>query len=146
MVGNGASGRARLGDSMAPGLSILVVDDEFDVAELVAELLTVRDHQVATASNGQLARELLASHDYDLVITDFMMPIVDGITLVQQMRAETRLARIPVIMISAQRELPEGVHPGLVQAILRKPFSPRLLYEAIAHVTNAPADGAAQNH
>jgi DNA-binding response OmpR family regulator len=123
---------------MVAGLSILVVDDEFDIAELVAELLAAHAHQVATASNGLLARELLATHAYDLVITDFMMPIVDGLALVQGMRGEARLARIPVIMISARRELPEGVYPGLVQATLRKPFSPRLLYATIAQVMSVP--------
>jgi DNA-binding response OmpR family regulator len=117
------------------GLSILVVDDEFDVAELLAELLAARGHRVTTAINGQFARGLLCDRDFDLVITDFMMPLVDGIELVQGMRAEARLAAIPVIMISAQRELPPVVGLGLVQALLQKPFTPRSLHDAIAQVT-----------
>jgi len=119
-----------------PGLlSILVVDDEFDVGELLAELLAMRGHRVTTAINGQLARALLRDRDFDLVITDFMMPLVDGIELVQGMRAEHRLAAIPVIMISAQRELPPVVALGLVQALLQKPFTPRALNDAIVQVT-----------
>jgi CheY-like chemotaxis protein len=115
------------------GLSILVVDDEFDVAELLAELLAGRGHRVTTATNGMLGRAFLESSDFDLVITDFMMPIVDGIELVQGMRAEERLAGVPVIMISAQRDLPQA--EGLVQAKLQKPFSPKALYAAITQVT-----------
>jgi DNA-binding response OmpR family regulator len=116
-------------------LSILVVDDEFDVAELLAELLITRGHRVTTAINGLLGRSLLMENDYDLVITDFMMPIVDGIELVQSMRSNDRLAGIPVIMISAQRDLPRIVGEGLVQATLQKPFSPEKLYATIAQVT-----------
>lgn len=114
--------------------SILVVDDEFDVAELLAELLATRGHRVTTALNGLVAKDLLASHDYDLVITDFMMPIVDGIELVHHMRADHRLARIPVIMISAQLDVMSTAGEGLVQTMLQKPFSPRALYAAIDQV------------
>jgi len=110
------------------GLSVLVVDDELDVAELLAELLAARGHRVMTAIDGLIARTLLQNHDYDLVITDFMMPIIDGLQLVQGMRAIDRLARIPVIMSSARRDLPAAVEAGLVQLTLQKPFSPAVLY------------------
>ncbi len=119
---------------MKTGLSILVVDDEFDVAELLAELLAARGHRVTTAINGLLGRTLLKNEDYDVVVTDFMMPIVDGIELVQGMRADPRLACVPVIMISAQRDLPP-VAGQIVQATLQKPFSPMALYAAIDQVT-----------
>jgi DNA-binding response OmpR family regulator len=115
-------------------LSILVVDDEFDIAELLGELLTARGHKVTTAINGLLARGLLAGMDYDLVITDFMMPLVDGVELVEGMRADPRLAGVPVIMISAQPDIAALVGHGLVQATLQKPFSPTALYAAIARV------------
>jgi adenylate cyclase len=115
-------------------LSILVVDDEFDVAELLAELLATRGHRVTTAINGLLARALLLSNDYDLVVTDLMMPIVDGIELVQGMRMNDRLSGVPVILLSAQRDLPPIVIGGLVQSTLHKPFSPKALYAAIDQV------------
>jgi CheY-like chemotaxis protein len=114
-------------------LSILVVDDEFDIAELLAELLASRGHRVTTAINGLLGRELLAAHAYDLVITDYMMPIIDGIQLVKTMRADPRLAQIPVILISGRHEISSAAD-GLVQATLRKPFSPRAMYAAIDRV------------
>jgi DNA-binding response OmpR family regulator len=117
------------------GLSILVIDDEFDVAELLAELLGARGHRVATAISGLVGQTLMMNNDYDLVITDFMMPIVDGLQLVEGMRANDRLAGIPVIMISAQRDLPPGVRERLVQATLQKPFSPEALFAAIRRVT-----------
>jgi DNA-binding response OmpR family regulator len=121
---------------VSAALSILVVDDEFDIAELLAELLADRGHRVTTAINGELARTLLAGNHCDLVITDLMMPIVGGIELIQGMRADPRLAKIPVIMISAQRDV-AAVSRGLVQETLQKPFSPRVLYAAIDRVTAA---------
>jgi DNA-binding response OmpR family regulator len=114
-------------------LSILVVDDEFDIAELLAELLATQGHRVTTATNGALAQALLATNDYDLVITDLMMPIIGGVELVQGMRASPRHAEIPVILISAQRDVAVIGH-GLVQATLQKPFSPRALYAAMERV------------
>jgi DNA-binding response OmpR family regulator len=120
-----------------PVLSILVIDDEFDFAELLAELLSARGHRVATAINGMVGRTLMADNDYDLVITDFMMPIVDGIQLVEGMRNDSRLAGVPVIMISAQPDLPAHVREPLVQATLQKPFSPETLYATIARVVDS---------
>jgi DNA-binding response OmpR family regulator len=119
---------------VAARLSILVVDDEFDIAELLAELLATRGHCVTTAINGLLGRALLTRNDYDLVVTDLMMPVLDGIELVQGMRADPRLAGIPVIMTSARRDV-AVVGRGLVQATLQKPFSPRALYATIDRVT-----------
>ncbi|HEY0190645.1 MAG TPA: response regulator [Kofleriaceae bacterium] len=123
---------------MDTALSILIVDDELDIAELLAELLSTRGHNVTTATNGALAQALLASHDFDLVITDLMMPIVSGVELVRSMRALPRLAAVPVIMISAQRDI-ATISAGLVQATLQKPFSPRALYAAMDRVTAGPS-------
>lgn len=119
---------------MAEKLSILVVDDEYDLADLLAEMLTERGHGVTTAMNGMLGMALLMSKEFDLVISDFMMPIMDGVEMVKSMRAEPRLARVPVIMMSAQVDAvaPEGKR--LVQALLQKPFRPKTLYAAIAQV------------
>jgi CheY-like chemotaxis protein len=129
--------------TVTAGLSILVVDDEFDVAEVLAELLAERGHRVTTAANGLVGKALLAEHSYDLVIADFMMPIVDGVQLVESMRAEPRLARVPVIMISAQLDVMAVAADGLVQGMLQKPFSPKALYAAIAQAIGpAPTEDA----
>lgn len=99
-------------------------------------------HRVTTAINGSLGLSLLTSNRYDLVITDFMMPIVDGVELVRTMRADRRLCNVPVMMISAHLDIASALAAGLVQATLRKPFSPTALYAAIDRVTagaNAPA-------
>ncbi len=122
-------------NAVSERLSILVVDDEFDLAELLSELLTDRGHQVTTAINGLLGMSLLMSNEFDLVISDFMMPVMDGIDMVKTMRTEDRLANLPVIMMSARAEAVVGcVEAGLVQALLSKPFLPKLLFTTMDRV------------
>lgn len=139
---NPADALASQAVTVEAGLSILVVDDEFNIVELLAELLEARGHRVTTAINGLIATSLLHSNDYDLVITDFMMPIVDGITLVQGMRASPRLAAVPVIMASAQYDVIATAGAELVQVALRKPFAARALYAAIDRCTSLRARSA----
>jgi DNA-binding response OmpR family regulator len=119
---------------VAEQLSILVVDDEYDLADLLAELLAERGHRVTTAINGMLGMALLMSKEFDLVISDFMMPVMDGLEMVKSMRVEPKLAAVPVIMMSAQIETVAAAGNGLVQAVLQKPFRPKALFAMIAEV------------
>jgi len=63
---------------LAPALSVLVVDDEPEVAALLAELLALDGHRVATASDGRAALDQLEHHEYDLILSDVRMPTLDG--------------------------------------------------------------------
>jgi DNA-binding response OmpR family regulator len=110
---------------------ILIVDDEFGLAEVVAEMLTERGYQVVLAINGQLALALVAEQAPDLVLLDCMMPILDGSGVVRALRADPATARLPVILMTA---LPHVVPPETLAeacALLRKPFSPAELFAAI---------------
>ena len=60
------------------GKSILLVDDEPEVAATLAELLAIDDHRVDTAGNGALALDRLREHTYDLIVSDLRMPGLDG--------------------------------------------------------------------
>ena len=111
--------------------AILIVDDEYGLAELLGELLLLRGFEVALASNGQQGLELLSQRRFSLVLTDVMMPVMDGIEMVQRMRASPELAQIPVIVMTA---VPNGITPEerrLVQGLLGKPFNPTALYALI---------------
>ena len=101
---------------------LLVIDDEFGVAEILESLLLDEGHEVMTAVNGKQALERLAQSVPDVVFVDFMMPVLDGPGLIQAMRAEPAWAAIPVILMSS---LPEDAvsTPGAgYTAFLRKPF------------------------
>ena len=112
--------------------SILIVDDEFDFAELIGELLEMRGHTVVVAINGVSGLALLNSGSFDLVISDVMMPIMTGPEMVAAMRGTPRLAATPVIMMSGEPKLlSQAISHGTAQAVLRKPFGPGALYAEV---------------
>ena len=111
--------------------SILIVDDEFGLAEMLREMLREYGHDVMLAINGRQALDVLNEHSVDLVITDMMMPVMDGAELAAVMRRNDRLRSIPIIMMSS---LPTVAitRPALFDAVLRKPFTPELLLDTMA--------------
>lgn len=102
---------------------VLIVDDEFGLADVTANLLTELGYEVAIAINGKRALESLAKRPAELVLTDMMMPVMDGPELIRHMRADPRLAGIPAILMTALPEaVPQGdlaVHDG----VLLKPYA-----------------------
>jgi CheY-like chemotaxis protein len=103
--------------------SVLIVDDEFGLADITADLLTEAGYDVALAINGKLGLASLAVRRADIVITDLMMPVMDGPEMIRRIRSDPKLSRIPAILMTA---LPEAVPTGeaaLHDAVLVKPFS-----------------------
>jgi len=110
---------------------VLIVDDEFGLAEVVAEMLQERGFHTVIAINGQLALERIREQPFDLVLLDCMMPILDGAGVVRALRAEPATASVPIILMTA---LPHVVAPDVqvaTCALLHKPFSPGELFAAI---------------
>jgi CheY-like chemotaxis protein len=116
---------------------VLVVDDEFGIVKLLEEVLTDEGHRVLIATNGQQALERAAKEKPSLVVTDFMMPVMDGAALVKAMRADPQLADVPVVIMSS---IPEAMVaercPGYV-AFVRKPFRIFAVVDLIAELTKA---------
>jgi len=103
--------------------SVLIVDDEFGLADITAELLTEAGYDVALAINGKLGLASLAERPADIVLTDLMMPVMDGPEMIRRMRDDPKLAAIPIILMTA---LPEAIPTGaaaLHDAVLVKPYS-----------------------
>src|SRR5262245_57706559 len=103
--------------------SVLIVDDEFGLADITADLLREMGYDVALAINGKLGLDSLAARPADIVLTDLMMPVMDGPEMIRRMRADPMLAAIPVVLMTA---LPEAIpthEPALHDAVLVKPFS-----------------------
>ncbi|HEU5060470.1 MAG TPA: response regulator [Kofleriaceae bacterium] len=110
---------------------VLIVDDEFGLAEVVAEMLSERGFETTLAINGQLALDLIREQVPDLVLLDCMMPILDGTGVVRALRADPKTAAVPIILMTA---LPHVVPPDVQAttcALLSKPFSPGELFAAI---------------
>jgi two-component system chemotaxis response regulator CheY len=123
--------------------SILIVDDEFGLAEMLRELLQELDYDVTLAINGRLALDILGERHVDLVITDMMMPVMDGSELATAMRGSRAHRGIPIVMMTS---LPSGAHTnGLFDAVIRKPFTPELLLKTM-QACLAKASNAADRH
>ncbi len=124
------------------GARVLVVDDNADMRAYVAGLLRADGYEVATAGDGVEALEHLGRAGADLVLTDVMMPRLDGFGLLSALRANPVTVMLPVVMMSA-RAGEEGTLEGLgagADDYLVKPFSSR---ELVARVrTNLALDRA----
>jgi CheY-like chemotaxis protein len=85
--------------------SILLVDDDPDLIEVYTELLEQMGHIVTSAPNGRVGLALARELPPDLIITDVSMPVMDGLELCRQLRADERLCAVPLIIHSSEVEL-----------------------------------------
>jgi len=124
---------------------ILVVDDEPFVSDAVKMMLIFDGHKVDTASSGQQALALFEKGNYDLVITDYAMPIMKGDELAMAIKART--PGQPVVLITAYAEMLKASHHPLtgVDFIISKPFLLENLRDAINKATSASAQREAKS-
>ena len=118
--------------------TVLVVDDEFGTVEVLVAALEDAGYRVLTAANGRRALERLEENKPDLVVSDFMMPLMDGAALVGAIRSNPQFRDIPVIMMSAAPETALRKQVDGYEAFLRKPFRVPALLELIASLLNPP--------
>jgi two-component system chemotaxis sensor kinase CheA len=101
--------------------SILVIDDEFSIVESLAEILSWEGYSVTTARNGKEGLQVLERGNFDLVLLDFMMPVMDGLQVLEKLRAMPAHAQLPVVLMTAAPM--STLSNPLWSALLRKPFS-----------------------
>lgn len=112
---------------------VLLVEDEPGTLTTVALLLEMSGFRVTQASNGERALQQLARERPDIVLTDFMMPHVNGLELIKAMRAQPALAAVPVILTSAA--LPADIEPSKVaQGFITKPYRIEAVIELIESI------------
>ena len=103
---------------------ILVVEDNDDLRSVIAEIIAAR-YEVLTAANGKKALEVLADNNCDLIVSDIMMPEMDGYELCEYVKSELRYSHIPIIQLTAKTSVEDKVR-GLeygADAYIEKPFS-----------------------
>ena len=113
--------------------TVLIIDDEKDLIELVRYNLEKEGFDVIAATDGQSGLEVVKKHRPDLVMLDLMMPGLDGLQVCQRLRADPRMGRVPVIMLTAKATEADrvvGLELG-ADDYITKPFSPR---EVVARV------------
>ena len=109
--------------------SVLVVDDEQDILELVAYNLTKEAFAVTTVTTGEDALRAVRSQLPDIVILDLMLPGVDGLEVCRILKGDERTRDIPIVMLTAkggEADIVAGLELGAADYVT-KPFSPRVL-------------------
>jgi DNA-binding NtrC family response regulator len=112
--------------------TILVVDDEMGIRELLSEILSDEGHAVEVAENAQQARESRLRQTPDLVLLDIWMPDTDGVTLLKEWAAQGQLT-MPVIMMSGHATIDTAVEATKIGALnfLEKPIALQKLLKAV---------------
>jgi CheY-like chemotaxis protein len=118
---------------------VLIVEDEFAITALLEIVLTDDGHQVLTASNGRQGLQRLATGPRpDLIISDYMMPILDGPSLIQTLQQSETQRAIPYILMSAMPEACVRERIDGYAAYVQKPFRLAALVKVVAAVLGAP--------
>ena len=120
--------------------SILVVDDEIGIRDLLSEILNDEGHTVEAAENAQQAREMRARFRPDLVLLDIWMPDTDGVTLLKEWAGAGQLT-MPVIMMSGHGTIDNAVEATRIgaMAFLEKPIALQKLLRAVEQGLSKPA-------
>jgi CheY-like chemotaxis protein len=113
--------------------SILIVEDDAHIRAFLTELLEDEGYAATGATNGRVALQALAAAIPDLIITDILMPEMDGITLCSEVQANPLTARIPIIVCSASHDQVLG-DPCAPAAFLSKPFHLTTVLDTITAV------------
>jgi DNA-binding response OmpR family regulator len=128
------------GECAAWRATVLLVEDEDELREIVGDLLEQEGYDVIPASNGKQALDYLRdAHEVPaVIILDLMLPILSGWECLRVIHSEERLASVPVLVVTAVgRDRPAGV--GL---LLKKPFGIFDLLEAVRHLAGGGPPGA----
>jgi two-component system chemotaxis response regulator CheY len=123
---------------------VLVVEDNPDQAEWTRRILAKDGHSVTTARSCRDALKQLGAAEFDLVVTDLLMPDIDGLELIRELAAAKPGLRIVVVSGSSATLLRAARSFGAVE-VLRKPVTPTLLRDAVrAHLASPAQHGPAE--
>jgi two-component system, chemotaxis family, chemotaxis protein CheY len=126
-------------------LKFLVVDDFSTMRRIVKNLLQDLGYpNVQEADDGSTALPMLKAGDFDFVITDWNMPVLPGLELLKAMRADPKLAKLPVLMVTAEakrEQIVEAAQAG-VNGYVIKPFTAQTLGEKLGKILQSRAAAA----
>lgn len=114
--------------------TILVVDDEYLIADILAYALEDEGYRVVKAGNGRKGLDVLERECPSLVITDFMMPVMDGLEFARAIRERPQNAGLPVILMSGAQGNIGRQHGELFAAVFDKPFDIHAVLARVAEL------------
>ena len=124
---------------------ILIADDERDIRELIGFTLRFAGHEVVLVGDGAEALETAGRELPDLILMDVRMPRMTGYEACERMKADPRIAHIPVVFLSAkgqESEIQTGLEAGASEYLL-KPFAPDELTQRVAQLLSRKGASAA---
>jgi CheY-like chemotaxis protein len=124
------------GGKIMANKKVLVVDDEIHIVHVVAIKLRNNGYEVISADNGAEGLKLALGEKPDIIVTDYQMPVMTGVELVQKLRQHEETKDTPVIMLTARSfAIPQEQQEDLrIAGCLSKPFSPKELLGNIEDV------------
>ncbi|MDP2360472.1 MAG: response regulator transcription factor [bacterium] len=125
--------------------SILIVEDEADIQELLRHVLEKEGYAVRTAGDGEIALREVRTAPPDLLLLDLMLPGMDGLELCRRLRAAPATKTLPIVMLTARGEendIVSGLNLG-ADDYITKPFSPRVLIARVQAVFRRRQEEAA---
>ena len=117
--------------------TIVYVEDEKEMIDLVKLILSRKGYQVIGASGGREGLNIIREQIPDLVLLDLMMPDIEGWDVYQQIRADDATKHIPVIVVTAKAQNIDkvlGLHIAKVNDYISKPFSPQELVNSVEQI------------
>ncbi len=125
--------------------SILVVDDSLPMRGVLKKTLRAAGYgtsEFLEAENGEKALEILGQAPVDIVITDFNMPVMNGLEMLNTMQAKEEMRRIPVVVVSTEgslEKITQIVNQG-ASGYIKKPFSPEQIRDLLIELLGEPKD------
>lgn len=118
-------------------ISLLIIEDNADMLHFLASYFSPK-YNVYTATNGEEGLRLLAKYSIQLVVSDVMMPVMDGYELCRRIKSDINTSHIPIILLTARSESSDmlrGYKCG-AEAYVMKPFDPQMLDMQVANIIN----------
>ena len=122
-----------MADNISASCTVMVVDDEPDIRYLLRITLEYAGYEVVEAAHGEAALEQVRRSPPQIVLTDQMMPRMNGRELIERLRAEETTKAIPIVMLSGTRAAQAGADAA--DAVLGKPFDPTELIVLVDRLT-----------
>ncbi len=138
--GLGMESTTAANSEQSPEKVILVVDDDPDILEALSDILLAEGFAVRRARNGQEALARLSPNPPDLILLDLMMPVMDGFEFSQQMRKRPEWANVPIVVLSADRNVGSKAREIGAASHLAKPFELKELLNLVRRSVTAEGE------
>ena len=129
-------------------MKILIVEDEKDIRDLYTEILTDAGFEVGEAGNGETGLKEATSGKYDLVLLDIMLPKMDGLQILREIKKDSKLASLKVILLtnlSTDNVIKEGFSLGADSYVIKSEMTPDQVINEVNKIF-APIPKPAEAH